>query len=253
MEAILAWAADQQELLDQLADQDALLAVGAQEQVAAAARLARAAAALSQARQQAAAALGARWQARLAPLGLARATLRIAVTPVVDPQGWVSLGGTAYRAGEQGIDRVEIRVRPNPDLPEGCLSEVPSGGELSRIAFARHLIAAASAAAAPPVLVLDEVDAGIGADTAGALAEELRALARRRQILLVTHQARLAAAADLQFCVRKAYAGARTRTEVLAIAGEERRREIARMLGEAEPEADTLALAARLLAHSAGA
>jgi DNA repair protein RecN (Recombination protein N) len=252
LEAILAWAAAQQELLDQLADQDGLLAERARDREAAAARLAVSATALSERRQEAARALGARWQARLAPLGLTRAALRIAVTPIVDPQGWVSLAGTAYRAGEAGIDRVEILVRPNPDLPEGGLGELPSGGELSRIAFARHLIAEAPEAAAP-VLVLDEVDAGIGADTAGALGDELAALARRRQILLVTHQARLAAVADRQFCVRKDFGGERTRTEVLALEGEARVREIARMLGESEPAADTLALAGRLLARSAGA
>jgi DNA repair protein RecN (Recombination protein N) len=252
LETILAWAAAQQELLDQLADQDGLLAERAREREAAAARLAVSASALSERRREAAHALGARWQARLAPLGLTRATLRIAVTPIVDPQGWVSLAGTAFRAGEAGIDRVEILVRPNPDLPEGGLGELPSGGELSRIAFARHLIAEAPGAAAP-VLVLDEVDAGIGADTASALGDELAALARRRQILLVTHQARLAAAADRQFCVRKEFGGERTRTEVLALEGDARVREIARMLGESEPAADTLALAGRLLARSAGA
>lgn len=256
LEAILAWAAEQQELLDQLADQDRLLAERARDREAASARLAVAALALSERRQRAAADLGARWQARLAPLGLTRATLRIAVTPLVDPQGWIELGGTTYRAGEWGMDRVEILVRPNPDLAEGGLGELPSGGELSRIAFARHLIDRAPGRpgdAAAPVLVLDEVDAGIGADLAGTLGQELATLARRRQILLVTHQARLAAAADRQFCVRKDFGGERTRTQVLPVSGDERLREIARMLGESEPEQDTLALAGRLLARGAGA
>ena len=256
LEAILAWAAEQQELLDQLGDQDRLLGERAREREAAEARLATAATALSQHRQAAAADLGARWQARLAPLGLARAALRIAVTPIPDPEGWVRQPGASFRAGEWGMDRVEVLVRPNPDLPEGGLGELPSGGELSRIAFARHLIAGAPAPgseAGPPVLVLDEVDAGIGADLAGALGQELAALAERRQVLLVTHQARLAAAADRQFCVRKDFGGERTRTHVLVLSGEERLREIARMLGESEPEEDTLALAGRLLARAASA
>ncbi len=256
LEAILAWAAEQQELLDQLGDQDRLLGERAREREAAETRLAAAALALSQRRQGAAADLGARWQARLAALGLARATLRIAVTPIPDPEGWVRLPDAGFRAGEWGMDRVEVLVRPNPDLPEGGLGELPSGGELSRIAFARHLIErgpAQAREAAVPVLVLDEVDAGIGADLAATLGQELAALARRRQVLLVTHQARLAAAADRQFCVRKDFAGERTRTQVLALSGEERLREIARMLGESEPEADTLALAGRLLARAAGA
>jgi len=256
LEAILAWAAEQQELLDQLADQDRLLAERAREREAVDARVAQAALALSERRQRAADDLGARWQARLASLGLPRAALRIAVTPLADPDGWLRIEGASYRAGEWGMDRVAVLVRPNPDLPEGGLGELPSGGELSRIAFARHLIERAPGRrvdAAAPVLVLDEVDAGIGADLSAALGQELATLARRRQILLVTHQARLAAAADRQFCVRKEFGGERTRTEVLALSGEERLREIARMLGESEPEQDTLALAGRLLARGAGA
>lgn len=253
LDAVLAWATEQRALIDQLADQDALLAQRATEREAAEAALAEVAFALSAARQRTAAALGPAWEAQLALLGLPRAALRIAVVPQPASDGWVrDAAGDAYRAGEAGIDRVEILVRPNPDLPEGGLAELPSGGELSRIAFARHLAGAAPQAAAP-VLVLDEVDAGIGADLAAALAAQLRALARQRQVLLVTHQARLAAVADRQFCVRKAFSDGRTRTAVLSLETTERLREIARMLGESEPQADTLALAERLLAQASDA
>lgn len=250
---ILAWATEQRSLLDQLADQEALLAERAAARAAAELALAEAAFALSDRRQRAAAALGPAWEARLALLGLPRATLRIAVIPEADAQGWVrDARGAAFRAGEAGIDRVAVCVRPNPDLAEGSLADVPSGGELSRIAFARHLAGAAPSATAP-VLVLDEVDAGIGADLAGALAAQLSALARARQVLLVTHQARLAAVADRQFCVRKEFSGGRTRTAVRALEAEERLREISRMLGDAEPQGDTLALAGRLLSEARGA
>ena len=150
-----------------------------------------------------------------------------------------------FKAGDRGIDRVEILVRPNPDLPEGSLREVPSGGELSRIALARHLLGIGAATA--PLLVLDEVDAGLGADTARLLAEHLAALALRRQIILVTHQAPLAAAAERQFSVRKDFKAGRTRTRVELVAGEERIQEIARMLGESVPGPQTLDLARSLL------
>lgn len=253
LDAILAWAAEQRTLLDQLSDQDTLLGQRAAERAAAEALLAEAAFALSAERQRVAAAFGPAWSAQLALLGLARAALRIAVTAERDAEGWVrDAQGQAYRAGEAGIDRVEVRVRPNPDLPEGSLAEVPSGGELSRIAFARHLSGTAPRGAAP-VLVLDEVDAGIGADLAGALATQLGALARGRQVLLVTHQARLAAVADRQFSVRKEFKAGRTRTEVLPLGDAERLREIARMLGDSEPQGDTLALAGRLLAEARAA
>lgn len=248
LEAILAWAAEQRELLAQLDDQDALLAERAQVRAEAEAALSRTAAELSKRRRSAAAALGKAWQERLGLLGLERATLRIDVKQEPDPDGWLEIAGKRLRAGPEGADRVEVRIRTNPDLPEGGLGEVPSGGELSRIAFARHLIADRASEPAAPTLILDEVDAGIGADLAGALAEQLEALAGRRQILLVTHQPRLAAVAQRQFCVRKDFGEQRTRTRVVVVEGPEREQEIARMLGEAEPGRETRALAKRLLA-----
>lgn len=89
LDAILAWAAEQRTLLDQLADQDALLAQRATERAAAEATLAEAAFALSAERQRAAAVFGPAWAEQLALLGLARAALRIAVTPQRDAEGWV--------------------------------------------------------------------------------------------------------------------------------------------------------------------
>ncbi len=243
---VIEWAEEQRTLLDHLADQDRLLAERALGRGKAEEELSRRAAALSENRGDAAMRLGEIWQERLSLLGLDRATLRIDLRRASDPEGWVEVDGERYHAGERGIDRPEILVRTNPDLPEGSLNDVPSGGELSRIAFARHLVETGGDRA--PVLVLDEVDAGIGADLAGVLADQLRELASRRQVLAVTHQAALAAAADRQFCVRKEYRDGRTRSLVQTLEGEERLDELSRMLGESGEER-ARALAASLLSR----
>ncbi len=257
LEEILAWAREQRELLDHLADQDRLLAEHALLRQREAEELLHLAESLSASRLESAAELGALWQARLALLGMERATLRLELSRQTDPDGWLQMkDGSRYRVGERGIDRVRILVSTNPDLAEGSLADLPSGGELSRIAFARHLLGDEDAE--PLTLVLDEVDAGIGADLAGVLAEQLRELASRRQILAVTHQAAVAAAADRQFCVRKEYRDERTRALVLPLAGEERLAELSRMLGEGDGDGDgdgesqSRALAATLLARAVG-
>lgn len=249
---LCAWAEEQRQLLEQLVDQDRLLEDRRRLRRQAEADLSQRALALSLARRESAALLGAAWQERLALLGLERASLRLNVEAIPDEEGWVQLEDQRYRAGELGIDKVEILVRTNPDLPEGGLGEVPSGGELSRIAFARHLLP--EDGGDRPVLVLDEVDAGIGADLAVVMAGQLRDLARRRQILAVTHQAPLAAAAHRQFCVRKDYQGSRTRSQVLALNGEERLAEITRMLGDSAGDegSGTRDLAEALLARAGG-
>ncbi|MCP4549124.1 MAG: AAA family ATPase [bacterium] len=233
---IITWADEQRELLAGLATSEDKLTMLAAEIEAAESELSTAAEILSSKRRAAASRLATAWQDKLSVLGLARCTLRIVLEADEDSDGWVTLGERRLKAGARGIDRIRILIRTNPDLPEGSLREIPSGGELSRIALARHLLGISSAS--PPLLVLDEVDAGLGADLAKVLAAQLTALARQRQIILVTHQASLAAAGDQQFCVRKKFDGARTRVDVFALHGDDRVLEISRMLGGTDPAGD---------------
>ena len=249
LEGVLAWAKEQRELLAGLGQREARLGeLGAGDRDATRA-LAAAAQRLSERRAAAAAALGGAWEEKLSLLGLEQCRLRYELTRRTDPAGLVELKEGRFRAGELGIDRVELRVRTNPDLPEGGLRDLPSGGELSRIALARHLLGIELEA--PPLLVLDEVDAGLGADTARLLAGRLAALSELRQLILVTHQANLAAAAGRQFTIRKEYTGGVTRSLVEEVSGEARVMEIARMLGEEEPTAELRRLAESLLARGA--
>jgi DNA repair protein RecN (Recombination protein N) len=145
----------------------------------------------------------------------------------------------------RGSDRVELRVSANPGIPPGPLRKVASGGELSRISLAIKVAARADSGAVTQVF--DEVDAGIGGDTANAVGALLRSLAAGAQALCVTHLAQVAVFADQQIQVLKApdEKDARVLTQLLQEA--DRVDEIARMLS-GRLSAQSRAHAAELLA-----
>lgn len=129
----------------------------------------------------------------------------------------------------RGNDRLELRVSANPGIPPGPLKKIASGGELSRISLA---IKVASKTGDPAqTQVFDEVDAGIGGDTANAVGALLRSLSVAGQALCVTHLAQVAVCADHQFQVQKTFEDQETRVETCLLAEKERVDEIARMLG----------------------
>ena len=147
----------------------------------------------------------------------------------------------------RGGDRVELLVSANAGIPPGPLRKVASGGELSRISLA---IKVASRAGVAATQVFDEVDAGIGGETAHAVGALIRSLAAGGQALCVTHLAQVAVFADQQIRVAKTAEdpGARVRTDQLG--DEERIDEIARMLG-GRLSAQSRAHASELLAATA--
>ena len=129
----------------------------------------------------------------------------------------------------RGSDKLELRVMANPGTPPGLLRKVASGGELSRISLAIKV--ASKSGAAAPTQVFDEVDAGIGGDTANAVGALLKSLSANGQSLCVTHLAQVAAFADHQLRVQKYSKDSGTGVETSMLAGDERIDEIARMLG----------------------
>jgi DNA repair protein RecN (Recombination protein N) len=133
--------------------------------------------------------------------------------------------------GPAGRDAVSFLVRPNPGLPFAPAAETASGGELSRIALALRAVAHASGG--EPTVVFDEIDAGIGGETAHAVADALGRLAGRGQILTITHLPQIASVAEGHFRVEK-LPGDPTRTHIERLADDERREELERMLGGAE-------------------
>jgi DNA repair protein RecN (Recombination protein N) len=168
---------------------------------------------LSTARAAAAAALAPAVTEALHELALPHAAFAVALEPLERPGG-------------HGLERIEFRFRANPGEGEGPLSAVASGGELSRVMLALHAVAGSDR----PVLAFDEVDAGVGGRTGRAVGRVLHGLARGRQVLVVTHLAQIAAFADHHLVVEKSAAAGRTLARVASVEGEERVRELARML-----------------------
>ena len=133
--------------------------------------------------------------------------------------------------GQTGRDEVAFLIRPNPGLPFAPVAETASGGELSRIALA--LRAVAHAGAGEPTILFDEIDAGIGGQTAHAVAEALGRLGTRAQIVTITHLPQIASVAEAHFRVEKV-PGDPTHTRIALLSESERREEVERMLGGAE-------------------
>ena len=129
--------------------------------------------------------------------------------------------------GAAGADEAVFLIRPNRGLPFGPVAETASGGELSRVALA------IAAVGGGETIVFDEIDAGIGGTTAHAVAETLRRLAGRAQVLTITHLPQIASAADRHFRVEKV-PGDPTHTRIQSLDDAERRDEIERMLGGRE-------------------
>jgi DNA repair protein RecN (Recombination protein N) len=183
----------------------------------------QAADALSQARSEAARGLSEKVNQRLAELGMAQAQISIGVRP-----------GGQERPGPHGQDRIAIEFSANPGQPLKSLSKVASGGELSRVSLA--LMIAARPSQGPLVRVFDEVDAGIGGETAQVVGRFLRQVASGGQAFCVTHLAQVAAFAEHQFQVRKSAIDGSTGVSIQALDDSQRVGEIARMLGSASSD-----------------
>jgi DNA repair protein RecN (Recombination protein N) len=187
--------------------------------------------ALSAARRAGAGRLERAMDAELAALGMAGAsfTVRFAPLPAGPSRGAAAaLTRDDATLGPDGVDWVEFDLAANPGEGARPLARVASGGELSRIMLALRNVAGG---ADVPTLVFDEVDAGIGGATAEVVGRRLRVLAERHQVVSITHLAQIAAFADRHYAVRKRREHGRTRTEVVAVDGDERVDELARMLG----------------------
>jgi DNA repair protein RecN (Recombination protein N) len=170
---------------------------------------------LRAAREAAAAALADTVRERLAALAMDGASFTAALSERAD-------------FGPTGGDEVEFLIAPNPGVPAGPLRDTASGGELSRVMLA---LMGAAAEAGPATLVFDEVDAGIGGQTARAVGEQLRALAAGRQVICITHLPQIASLADRHFTIVKDTSGKTARTTVTQLAKGDVVGELVRMLG----------------------
>jgi len=230
---LIAWRDELGARLARAEGRDAERVRLAEAERAAHATLDRAARELTRRRKAAARKLEPALATELSVLGLAQATLTIALDPLEVP-------------GPAGAERVEFRIAPNAGEDARPLAKIASGGELSRVMLALKTLLAEQDGV--DALLFDEVDAGIGGAVARAVGERLAALGRVRQVLCVTHLPVIAAQAERQFRVAKVEQAGRTLATVERVEGEARVAELARMLAGDAASATTRRQAEELLA-----
>ncbi len=231
---ILAYQDRVNDELEQLEDVEASRAKLEKQRDRAAARVDELGRELSEARRTAAARLHAAMGGELADLAMNRAHFEIRLDPLPEP-------------GSAGFEEGEFYLSTNPGEEPRPLARIASGGELSRIMLA--LKNATPSAGDVPVLIFDEVDAGIGGGAATAVGAKLKAVAQGRQSLCITHLPQVAAFADWHYHVAKQEKDGRTMTTLLRLDSEQRVREMARMLGGAQITEKTMAHARELVSR----
>jgi DNA repair protein RecN (Recombination protein N) len=210
-----AYALEARERLEQLEGHAARAAALEAALADASAKVAAAARALSAARKKAAGPLAAAVEGNLRALAMPSATFEVDIDP-----------GDPESAGEDGSDEVTFLLAPNPGESARPLARAASGGELARAMLALRVVLSA----APPTLVFDEVDAGIGGEAGTAVGRALATLGGQHQVLCVTHLPQVAAFADAHVAVSKAEVDKRTVATAELILEDARVGEVSRML-----------------------
>ncbi|XUL94097.1 DNA repair protein RecN [Streptomyces galilaeus] len=201
--------------------------------------------ALTDARTEAAARFAAAVTAELASLAMPHARVSFEIRQTEDPEG-VEVGGRAVAYGPSGVDEVELLLAPHPGAPPRPIAKGASGGELSRVMLAVEVVFAGTDPV--PTYLFDEVDAGVGGKAAVEIGRRLAKLAKTAQVVVVTHLPQVAAFADRQLLVEKTNDGSVTRSGVKVLEGEDRVRELSRMLAGQEDSETARAHAEELLA-----
>jgi DNA repair protein RecN (Recombination protein N) len=193
--------------------------------------------------------LEAEVQKRLGRLGMKGARIQLRLALAEEPGSPVQQSGRSVRVAATGFSALALWIEPNPGEGFRPLAKVASGGELSRLMLA--LVGAGLSLGAGVqdglTLVLDEVDSGLGGETALAVGRAVAELGKAHQVLAVTHLAQVAARADRHGCLRKETDGGRTRSALGWVAGVARNRELARLLSGHPDRAEALEHAKVLL------
>jgi DNA repair protein RecN (Recombination protein N) len=184
------------------------------------------------------------------PLALPDIELVFSVEPRLAPEDGIEVGGHQCRVTGTGADEVRLMARTNRGEKAGEVNLIASGGEKSRIFLGLSVLAGRQVE--PPLLLFDEIDAGLGMDNAIPVAGLLGELARRGQVMCITHLATVAARGQAHLKAAKYSVGARTVLTVKALTTDERLAEVARLLGgegagDREAAGSRLAYARQLL------
>jgi DNA repair protein RecN (Recombination protein N) len=245
---VIAFGEDAAQKLSDLENRDARLMELEKDLTIAAAKYIVAARKLSAERSKAAAKLAKVAEKQINELAM-QARFAVEVAPTEDESAW-----TAH-----GWDRIECRIATNPGEPIKPLTEIASGGEMSRVMLALKVSVEEGAAEhakrrgmpLPRTLVFDEIDIGIGGRAAEAVGMKLKTLSRAQQVICITHLPQIAAFANQHFLIEKQEKRGRTQTGVRLMETEERVTEIARMLSGAELTDTSLKHAEQMLKASA--
>ncbi|MBP0462031.1 DNA repair protein RecN [Streptomyces montanisoli] len=251
--AVLAWGETSAARLTELEGDDDRIGELEAEREALRGELSGLAQALTDARTEAAERFAAAVTGELASLAMPHARVSFAISQVeVDPAtaDGIEVGGRAVAYGPHGADEVELLLAPHPGAPPRPIARGASGGELSRVMLAVEVVFAGSDPV--PTYLFDEVDAGVGGKAAVEVGRRLAELAKSAQVVVVTHLPQVAAFADRQLLVEKTNDGTVTRSGVTVLEGEDRVRELSRMLAGQADSSSARAHAEELLAAARG-
>ncbi len=193
---------------------------------------------LTQKRSAAAKELQERIMGELADLDMAKVRFEVKIQPLVDADG-------DLRYGSDGGDDVEFLISSNPGEPLKSLTKIASGGEMSRVMLAMKSVLAD----ADPVetLIFDEIDTGVSGRAAQKIAEKIHKLARKCQVLCITHLAQIASMADGHYLIKKNMDDTSTATTVEKLEPQQRKEELARIIGGVKVTELTLSNAQEML------
>lgn len=252
IDAVLAWAEQSAARLAELDNDDDRITELTAERDAVRAELGALAQRLTQARRDSAQRFAEDVTTELASLAMphARVSFDIRDTEVAPDGDGIEVDGRFLAYGPTGVDEVELLLAPHPGAPPRPIAKGASGGELSRVMLAVEVVFAGSDPV--PTYLFDEVDAGVGGKAAVEVGRRLARLARSAQVVVVTHLPQVAAFADRQLLVEKTNDGSVTRSGVKVLEGEERVRELSRMLAGQEDSESARAHAEELLAAAHG-
>ena len=244
IDEVIAFGQDVSQKLTEVEDRDEILKQLRTALEKAAAEYRNVATELSSTRKAAATRLGKLAEAQINSLAM-KVKFEVALQAHTQETVWTT----------QGWDEVECRISTNPGEPMKMLTEIASGGELSRVMLALKVAVEESSSKSkkkttPRTLVFDEIDIGIGGRAAEAVGQKLKALSRGQQVLCVTHLPQIAAFADQHLAVEKREDHGRTRTQIRVLDDRARTHEVARMVSGAKVTDTSLQHAAQMIASS---
>jgi len=204
---------------------------------------------LSEARKKVASELEKQVSVKLREIGMPKIRFKVEFTLLENEKGIYSKNGKQYSGDENGIDEIEFYISPNPGEDFKPLARIASGGEISRIMLALKNILAESDHI--PLLIFDEIDAGVSGQIALAVGKSIQNLASTHQIICITHLPQIASFGNAHYRVEKYVENSRTFTRVSPLDSENRIREIASLMG-GKTLSEEILQSARQLIQEAG-